>query len=57
MLKQIAGVLLLIVGWLLVAVIGIAALIAVWPYILGLVVVVVLLVLLWGYGNMDDPPK
>lgn len=55
--RNIATVLLLIVGWLLVAVIGIAALIAVWPYLLGLILVVVLVVLLWGYGNMNDPPK
>ena len=49
--RNTATVLLLIVGWLLVAVIGIAALIAVWPYLLGLILVVVLVVLLWDPGT------
>ena len=49
--RNIAKVLLLIVGWLLVVVIGIAALIAVWPYLLGLILVVVLVVLLWDTGT------
>lgn len=49
--RNTATVLLLIVGWLLVVVIGIAALIAVWPYLLGLILVVVLVVLLWDTGT------
>lgn len=43
-------------GTLLLVLMGIAILAAVWPYLIGIAVIIALIVWVWGSGESDDPP-
>ena len=43
-------------GTLLLVLMGIAILAAVWPYLIGIVVIIALIIWVWGSGESDDPP-
>ena len=43
-------------GTLLLVLMGIAILAAVWPYLIGIAVIIALIIWVWGSGESDDPP-
>ena len=44
-------------GTLLLVLMGIAILAAVWPYLIGIAVIIALIIWVWGSGESDDPPS
>ena len=43
-------------GTLLLVLMGIAILAAVWPYLIGIAVIIALIIWVWSSGESDDPP-
>ena len=43
-------------GTLLLVLMGIAILAAVWPYLIGIAVIIALIIWVWRSGESDDPP-